>query len=148
MISLTPSFIYSQSAETGLVKLGKDAVPISEVLHAGIPVALGSDNVPPSMLFTCWEALVRWDNVGQQHLGESNLSREEALRICCQTPHYMNFDEDRRGQIAPGQSAELVVLNGNPLTCDVDLLPQLEVEMTILDGRITHDRTSAAEAAE
>jgi predicted amidohydrolase YtcJ len=148
-ISLTPSFIYSHSGGLGLSRLGQDAVPISEVLHAGIPVALGSDNVPPSMLFTCWEALVRWDDEGQQHLGKSNLTREEALRICCQTPHYMNFDEDNRGRIAPGQAAELVVLNGNPLTCDVDLLPQLEADMTILDGRITHDRIStAAEAAE
>jgi predicted amidohydrolase YtcJ len=101
------------------------------------------------MLFTCWEALVRWDDEGQQHLGKSNLTREEALRICCQTPHHMNFDEDNRGRIAPGQAAELVVLNGNPLTCDVDLLPQLEADMTILDGRITHDRiNTAAEAAE
>jgi predicted amidohydrolase YtcJ len=149
VISLTPSFIYSHSGGLGLSRLGQDAVPISEVLHAGIPVALGSDNVPPSMLFTCWEALVRWDDEGQQHLGESNLTREDALRICCQTPHHMNFDEDNRGTIAPGQAAELVVLNGDPLTCDVDLLPQLEAEMTILDGRITHDRIgAAAEAAE
>lgn len=149
VISLTPSFIYSHSGGLGLSKLGQDAVPISEVLHAGIPVALGSDNVPPSMLFTCWEALVRWDDEGQQHLGVSNLTREEALRICCQTPHYMNFDEDRRGRIAPGYAAELVVLNGDPLTCDVDMLPQLEADMTMLDGRITHDRIDrAVEAAE
>jgi predicted amidohydrolase YtcJ len=99
------------------------------------------------MLFTCWEALVRWDNVGQQHLGQSNLTREEALRICCQTPHYMNFDEDHRGQIAPGRAAELVVINGDPLNCDVDLLPQLPVEMTMVDGRITHDQITASEKA-
>ena len=139
MISLTPSFIYSHTAGLGLDRLGKDAVPISEVLHAGIPVALGSDNVPPSMLFTCWEALARWDDDGKKNLGPSNLTREEALRICCQTPHHMNWDEDLRGMIADGRAADLVVLDGDPLTCDVDLLPQLKAVMTMLDGRITHD---------
>lgn len=143
-ISLTPSFIYSHTKWLGLDRLGKDAVPIAEVLHAGIPVALGSDNVPPSMLFTCWEALVRWDEDGKQDLGPSNLSREEALRLCCQTPHFMNWDEDKRGMIAPGRAADLVVLDGDPLTCDVDLLPQLRAKLTMLDGRITHDALAAA----
>ena len=146
-ISLTPSFIYSHSAGLGLDRLGQDAVPIKEVLDAGIPVALGSDNVPPSMLFTCWEALVRWDNDGEQHLGQSNLSREEALRICCQTPHYMNFDEDARGSIAEGMMAEMVVLDGDPLTCDVDFIPQLQADMTIVDGHIKHDRITSWETA-
>ncbi|SDT11060.1 amidohydrolase [Bradyrhizobium canariense] len=138
-ISLTPSFIYSHSTGLGLDRLGQDAVPIKEVLDAGIPIALGSDNVPPSMLFTCWEALVRWDDHNRQSLGKSNLTREEALRICCQTPHYMNWEESSRGTIAEGMAAELVVLDGNPMTCDVDLLPQLKADMTVVDGQIVHD---------
>ena len=139
IITLTPSFIYSQAAELHLVKLGQDAVPIREVLDAGIPVALGTDNVPPPMLFTAWVALARWDEVGQQQLGESRLNREEVLRICCQTPHYMNWEEDQRGTVVEGMAAELVAFDGDPLTCDLDRLAQLKPQLSIVDGRIVHN---------
>lgn len=136
IITMTPSFIYSHAAE---LHLGRDACPIREVLDAGIPVALGTDNVPPSMFFTAWEALARWDESGQRQLGDSRLSREEVLRLCCQSPHYINWDEDNRGVIAPGMAAEFMVLDANPLTCDTDLLPQLAPVLTVVDGRIVHD---------
>ena len=139
VVTLTPSFIYSQAAELGLAKRGQSAVPIREVLDAGIPATLGTDNVPPSMLFTAWAALERWDEVGQRHLGESRLEREEVLRMCCQTPHFMNWEEDRRGKIAPGMEAELVVLDGDPLTCDIGRLPQLSAVLSMVDGQIVHD---------
>jgi predicted amidohydrolase YtcJ len=48
--------------------------------------------------------------------------------------------------IAVGRAADLVVLNGDPLTCDIDLLPQLKADLTMLDGRITHDALIAKKA--
>ncbi len=139
IITLTPSFIYSQAKELHLTKFGQKAVPIREVLDAGIPIALGTDNVPPSMLFTAWSALARWDGVGQRQVGESHLEREEVLRICCQAPHYMNWEEGSRGTIAAGMAAELVVLDGDPLTCDIERLPNLKSLLSMVDGRIVHD---------
>ena len=61
------------------------------------------------------------------------------LRMCCQTPHFMNWEEDRRGKIAPGMEAELVVLDGDPLTCDIGRLPQLSAVLSMVDGQIVHD---------
>jgi len=77
----------------------------------------------------------RWDEIGQRHLGESRLTREEVLRMICQTPHYLNWEEDRRGKIAPGMAAELVVLDGDPLTCALEDLPNLKPFLTMLDGQ-------------
>jgi predicted amidohydrolase YtcJ len=142
VITMTPSFIYSQAAELRLDKLGQDACPMREVLDAGIPLTLGSDNVPPSMFFTAWEALVRWDEIGQQYLGKSRLEREEVLRMCCQNPHYLNWEEDSRGIIAAGMAAELMVYDADPLSCDINLLPQLTPVLTMLDGRIVYDAGS------
>ena len=139
IITITPTFFYSHTAGLHLDKLGQDACPIREVLDAGIPVTLGTDNVPPSMFFTAWEALVRWDEVGQRHLGESRLDREEVLRMCCQSPHYINWEEDTRGVIAAGMTAECMVVDVNPLTCDIDMLRQLKPTLTMIDGRIVHD---------
>ena len=139
VVTFTPSFIYSQAAALHLDKLGQAAFPIREVLDAGVPVTLGTDNVPPSMLFTAWEALERWDEIGQRHLGESHLTREEVLRISCQTPHYLNWEEDTRGRIAEGIAAELAVFDTDPLTCDIKQLAELKPVLTMVDGRIVHD---------
>ena len=139
VVTFTPSFIYSQAAALRLDKLGQAAFPIRELLDAGIPVALGSDNVPPSMLFTAWEALERWDGIGQRRLGESRLTREEVLRISCQAPHYLNREEDSRGMIAGGMAAELAVFDTDPLTCDIKQLAELKPVMTMVDGRVMHD---------
>jgi predicted amidohydrolase YtcJ len=134
VVTFTPSFIYSQAAQLHLDKLGQSAFPIREVLDAGIPAVLGSDNVPPSMLFSAWSALERWDEIGQRHLGESGLSREEVLRMVCQTPHYLNWEEGSRGKIAPGMVAELTLLDGDPLRCDIDNLPKIKPVMSMVDG--------------
>ena len=137
VVTFTPSFIYSQAAPLHLHKLGQAAFPIRELLDAGIPVALGTDNVPPAMPFTAWEALERWDEIGQRHLGESRLTRAEVLRISCQAPHYLNREEDSRGMIAEGMAAELAVFDADPLTCDIKQLPGLKPVLTMVDGRIT-----------
>ena len=139
VVTFTPSFIYSQAAALRLDKLGQAGFPIRETLDAGIPVVLGTDNVPPSMLFTAWSALERWDEIGQQHLSESHLTREEILRMSCQTPHYMNWEEDSRGKIAAGMAAELAIFDDDPLTCETDDLPKLTPALTMVDGRIVHD---------
>ena len=126
-----PRFTYEDRLES--VRIGSE-----------IYSALGTDNVPPSMLFTAWEALERWDETGQRHLGESHLTREEVLRISCQAPHYMNWEEDNRGKIAEGMAAELAVFDTDPLTCDIKQLPKLKPAMTMVDGRIVHDNDAGA----
>jgi len=136
VVTFTPSFIYSQAAPLRLDKLGQSAFPIREVLDAGIPAVLGSDNVPPSMLFSAWSAIERWDALGERQIGESRLTREEVLRMLCQTPHYLNWEEDSRGKIAPGMAAELVVLDGDPLTCAIEELADLKPVLSMVDGRL------------
>ena len=144
VVTFSPAFIYTQTAALHLDKLGQTAFPIRAVLDAGIPVVLGTDNVPPSMPFTAWAALERWDEIGQRRLGESHLTREEVLRMSCQAPHYLNREEDTRGRIAAGMAAELAVFDADPLTCDIKQLAELKPAMTMVDGRIVHLRPDMA----
>ncbi len=44
-------------------------------------------------------------------------------------------------QLATG---DLVVLGGNPLTCPEDEIKDLPVDLTIVGGRIVHERKSGA----
>ena len=104
-------------------------------MDAGIPVALSTDGVPHSMLFALWEALARWDNDGKQTLGESGLTRMEALRLATVAGHYLTWDEDRRGPLAPGMAADFVVLGEDPLACELDRIRHIAVERTFVAGR-------------
>jgi predicted amidohydrolase YtcJ len=95
-------------------------------------------------VWTLWEALARWDADSGTRLGESRLTREEALRLAVQTGHQLTWSEDRRGSLEPGKDADLVVLGGNPLTCPEERIADLSVDLTVVGGRIVHQRPGAS----
>jgi predicted amidohydrolase YtcJ len=140
VITMTPNILYEHAQSFRIERLGDEAIPIRRVVDAGIPVALSTDNVPYPMLWTLWETLARWNRRMNGPIGESHLSREEALRLCVQTGHYLMWDEGSRGSLETGKSADLVVLGDNPLSCDLDRIPRISVDLTMVDGRIVHMR--------
>ena len=136
--TVTPNFMYMAKDRFNLQALGARGTPIRQLLDAGVPVALSTDGVPHSMLFALWEALARWDNDGKQQLGESGLSREEALRLATVSGHVLGWDEATHGPLAPGMAADFVVLDGDPLTCETDQIRHLTLERTFVAGRQVH----------
>jgi hypothetical protein len=143
VVTTVPGFLYLAGDRYGLDQLGERGVPLRALLDAGIPVALGTDGVPISMLWTVWEALARLDGDTHQRHGDSRLTREEALRLGCQTGHRVTWNEDRHGSIEPGKMADLVVLDGDPLTCALDDLKDLPVDLTIVGGTAAFERAPA-----
>jgi predicted amidohydrolase YtcJ len=140
VVTTVPGFLYLAGDRYGLDQLGERGVPLRALLDAGIPVALGTDGVPISMVWTVWEALARMDGDTHQRHGDSQLTREEALRLGTQTGHWVTWNEDRYGSIEPGKVADLVVLDGDPLTCPLDDLKDLDVDMTIVGGTVAFQR--------
>ena len=136
--TVTPNFMYMAKDRFNLQALGARGTPIQQLLDAGVPVALSTDGVPHSMLFAMWEALARWDNDGGQSLGNSNLTREEALRLSTVAGHYLTWDEGRRGPLAPGMAADFVVLGEDPLACPLDRIRHIEVLGTFVAGRAVY----------
>lgn len=133
--TVTPNFMYMATDRFGLDDLGSEGTPIRRLVDGGLTVALSSDNVPHSMLWTMWEALARWDGDTGRHLGDSQLDREEALRMTCQNGHQLTWDEQTRGSLETGKEADFVVLNDDPLTCDLDEIKELRVDATYVGGR-------------
>jgi hypothetical protein len=133
--TVTPNFMYMAGDRFNLQEIGPRAMPIRELLDAGVPVALSSDNVPYSMLWTMWEALVRWDRDSQSRLGESRLRRDEALRLITRTGPLLTWEEDRKGTLEVGRLGDIVVLEDDPLTCSEDVLKDIPVIHTFLGGR-------------
>lgn len=138
--TVTPGFMSMAGDRFNLRALGAAGTPIRALLDAGVPVALSTDGVPHSMLHSMWSALARWDSEAQCALGESHLSRTEALRLCTITGHALTWDEQRRGPLLPGFDGDCVVLAEDPLQCALSRLAQIAVDYTVLGGAVVYDR--------
>ena len=66
---------------------------------------------------------------------EQAVSVEEALRATTVTPAWLARDERRRGRLVPGQLADLVVLDRDPVACPPEGLSDVRVLATMLGGR-------------
>lgn len=133
--TITPNFMYMASDRFNLHEIGEHAMPIRKLLDAGVPVALSSDNVPYSMLWTMWEALARWDADSERRIGDSHLTREEAFRLITQTGPMLTWEEDRKGTLEIGKLGDVVVLDDDPLACEEDRIKDIDVVRTFVGGR-------------
>lgn len=70
---------------------------------------------------------------------EQAVTVEEALVASTVAPAWLSRDERRRGKLVPGFFADLVVLDGDPLTCEPEELAELQVVATMLGGAWTHN---------
>ncbi|HEY8842599.1 MAG TPA: amidohydrolase family protein, partial [Gaiellaceae bacterium] len=63
----------------------------------------------------------------------------EALLASTVAPAWLAREERRRGKLVPGFVADLVVLDGDPLTCEPEELAELQVVATMLGGAWTYN---------
>jgi predicted amidohydrolase YtcJ len=116
-------------------------VPLRRLKAAGIHVALATDNVPPSLFMPVWQAVARVGRIANRVIAPAQrLSRIDALRAATLEGAYLTFEEDQKGSIVPGKLADLVVLSDDPMTCAEVRIRDITAEMTIVGGRIVHDR--------
>jgi predicted amidohydrolase YtcJ len=66
---------------------------------------------------------------------EQRISPLAALKAVTIDAAYAYFEEDRKGSIAPGKFADLVILSDNPLTVDPMAIRDIRVLETIKEGR-------------
>jgi len=121
--------------------LANQAIPLRRWLDAGVPVALGSDAPvnPYAPLLGLWHAAAREDRQSGQVIGaDQRVTVAEALRAYTVAGAHVTFDEGKKGCISPGQLADLVVLDDDPLTCPLERVKDLAVELTMVGGRVVH----------
>ncbi|OGT27260.1 MAG: hypothetical protein A2Z17_00870 [Gammaproteobacteria bacterium RBG_16_66_13] len=66
------------------------------------------------------------------------LAVQDALLAYTEGPAYAAGTEARQGRLDPGFAADLVVLDHDPLTCDADDLPRIQVRGTMVGGHWAH----------
>jgi predicted amidohydrolase YtcJ len=116
-------------------------VPVLEyTLFRGLPRFKYSDRLDSVRLgaqayVAVGTTFARWDDDGQRRLGDSRLSREEALRMASQSGHRLTWNDEKYGSLQAGKVADMVVLAEDPLSCDLDRLKDIRVDRTFLGGR-------------
>jgi predicted amidohydrolase YtcJ len=60
--------------------------------------------------------------------------------MCTLNAARANFEETIKGSITPGKLADLVVLNADPARLTADEFKNLQVDMTIIGGKIVWDK--------
>ena len=104
--------------------------PLRTIWDMGIMISAGSDA-------PCTDPdPIQWIYKACNHsvAGES-LTVQEALRMCTYNGAWTSFDENERGSLEVGKTADMVILNQNPYTMPVEDLNQLKVEQLILQGK-------------
>jgi len=116
--------------------------PIATLLKKGVTVAASSDSpiVAPDPLIGIYAAVSRRSKTGQRVLLKEQINPLDAIRMYTTHAAKATFDETKKGSITPGKLADLVVLNGDPTQLPADEIKDLEVKMTILNGKIVWDK--------
>ncbi|MEG1447985.1 MAG: amidohydrolase family protein, partial [Oscillospiraceae bacterium] len=65
---------------------------------------------------------------------DEKISVKDGLKAITINAAYQYFEEKEKGSIKVGKKANFVILSENPLTADINNLPNIKVLMTIKDG--------------
>ena len=114
-------------------------VPHVDLDAAGVRFALSTDNKPFSSLWALSASVERRDRVSGRVLGPGQaLTPLRALRALTADAAHLTFEEDIKGSLEPGKYADLAVLGEDLLTVDPGRIRDIEVELTLVGGRVVH----------
>ena len=113
--------------------------------ESGARLAFGSDwfVAPPTPLEGIYAAVTRRTLDGKHPEGwvpEQKIGVEDALRAYTVGGAYATFSEKRKGTIAPGKLADIVVIDRDLTRIPPETIRGAAIEYTIVGGRITYER--------
>ena len=119
--------------------------PIKSILAAGADAAAGSDWLTVFHDIDPWQALAgmltRKDPSGifaGVHNADEAISLEQALPLFTRNSARAMRIGDKTGQLAPGLSADAIVLDRDLFTIKPDEIAATKVEATLFEGRVVH----------
>ena len=89
-----------------------------------------------------WLASTR---TGPPNAVAQRLPMNAVLSAYTRGPAYASFEEPRKGTLAPGMLADIVVLASDVLAQPPAKATDVVVETTIFDGKVVYERTRAAQ---
>lgn len=130
-------------------RIGPDRIhfthPYKSFLENNVTVAFGTDWPVASLnpLYGIYAAVTR-RTVDEKNpegwIPEQKISIEDAIKCYTLNAAYASHEEELKGSIEVGKLADFVVLSNDILTIDPVKIWDVEVEMTIFDGKIVYQR--------
>ncbi|MEM6623211.1 MAG: amidohydrolase [Pseudomonadota bacterium] len=120
----------------------RDVMPVQKMMASGAPLAAGTDATRVSS-YNPWLA-IHWAVSGKGRGGdiiwsaENRLSREDALRHWTAAGAWFSREEGLKGQIRPGQLADIAVLDRDYFACAEDEIVDITADMTLSGGKIVY----------
>lgn len=74
----------------------------------------------------------------EQWMIGQNLTMEQSLRLLTINGAYGTFEEDKKGSLKAGKLADMVILSDNPLTAPIEKVPDIQVLMTMIGGKVEY----------
>jgi hypothetical protein len=114
------------------------AYPFKTLMNEGVFTTGSSDCPvePVSPLLGVYAAVARKENQ------EERINVNEALRMYTINAAFASFEENIKGSIEVGKLADLTVLSHDPETIAPEEIKNIEVEMTIVDGKIAYAKAA------
>jgi predicted amidohydrolase YtcJ len=126
-------------------KRAKHAYAYKELLEKSSVIAFGTDfpveEVSPFMTF--YSATVRKDKDGYPDDGfqvENIIGRGDALYAMTIHGAYANFEEDEKGSVEVGKSADFIILDNDILISAESRIPLTNVVATFVEGELVFNR--------
>ena len=95
---------------------------------------------PLDPMFILWTAVNRVSRSGRVIGPEERVSPAEGLKARTIDGAHQYFEEDMKGTLEPGKLADMVILDGNPLTVDPMKIKDIKVVETIKEGKTVYRR--------
>jgi predicted amidohydrolase YtcJ len=115
--------------------------PVKIPMDHGVFMALSSDILPIDPLVGLYAAVTRKGMSGRVFGPGEAITIEEAIRGYTANGAWVTFEEDIKGTLEPGMLADLVVLSEDLLTIDPERIMDVEIDMTIVGGRVLYERS-------
>ena len=121
------------------------AYAFKDLLSSSKRIALGTDfpveRVNP--FHTFYSSIERKDLSGYPASGfqiENALSREETLKGMTIWGAYFNFEENEKGSIEKGKSADFIIIDQNIMEIEAARIPNTKVLKTFVDGELVYQK--------
>ncbi|MEJ5262702.1 MAG: amidohydrolase [Ignavibacterium sp.] len=123
----------------------KYTYPFKSFLEAGVKLCFGTDwyVAPLNPLLGLYAAVTRRtldDKNPDGWIPEQKISIEDAIKCYTINSAYAAFEENIKGSIVVGKLADLIVLSDDILTIDPVKIKDVQVELTVFDGKIIYHK--------
>lgn len=88
-----------------------------------------------------YAAVTRKGMSGKVYGAEEKLTMEEAIRGYTAYGAHFTWEENVKGTLEPGMLADMIVLSEDLLAIDPENILDVQVEMTVVDGKVLFERS-------